>query len=66
MKPKRIRVELADFISKQKVTYKARPNAVIIAGETLAIIQADENLTKEFVDLTEHANVVLACRVSPN
>jgi magnesium-transporting ATPase (P-type) len=41
-KPKRIRIELADFTSKQKVTFQARPNAVIIAGESLAAIQGDE------------------------
>ena len=38
---------------------------MIVAGETLATIQADVDLTKEFIDLCEGANVVLACRVSP-
>ena len=42
-----------------------RDNAVIIAGETLATIQADEEMVKLFMDLCEGANVVLACRVSP-
>ena len=37
----------------------------MVAGETLATIQDDEDLVKEFIDLCEGANVVLACRVSP-
>ena len=47
------------------MTKQARDNAVIVAGDTLATIQADEDLVKEFIDLCEGANVVLACRVSP-
>jgi phospholipid-transporting ATPase len=47
------------------LTKQARDNAVIIAGETLATIQQDEDLIKDFIDLCEGANVVLACRVSP-
>ena len=47
------------------MTKQARDNAVIIAGETLATIQQDEDLIKDFIDLCEGANVVLACRVSP-
>jgi hypothetical protein len=47
------------------VTYKARANAVVVAGETLSTIQADENLSHDFIELCEKANVVLACRVSP-
>ena len=42
-----------------------RENAVIVAGETLAMIQCDKELENMFVDLCEGANVVLACRVSP-
>lgn len=38
---------------------------MVVAGETLATIQEDEDLVKEFIDLCEGANVVLACRVSP-
>lgn len=37
-KPKKIRLELADALSKQKVSYKARLNACIVAGDTLAEI----------------------------
>jgi len=64
-RPKKIRLELADCLSKQKVSYKARLNSVIVAGDTLTEIQADEELQKDFLDLCERANVVLACRVSP-
>ena len=38
---------------------------MVVAGETLATIQEDEAMVKEFMDLCEGANVVLACRVSP-
>ena len=38
---------------------------MIVAGETLGTIQQDEDLVKDFIDLCEGANVVLACRVSP-
>ena len=52
-------------MAQQKITKKARPNAVIIAGDTLTTIQRDETLISEFIDLCEGSNVVLACRVSP-
>ena len=64
-KPKRIRIELGDLSYKQRVTYQARQNAVVVAGETLAAIQGDLNLLKDFLDLCEKSNAVLACRVSP-
>ena len=38
---------------------------MIVAGETLAVIQADPELVETFIDLCQGANVVLACRVSP-
>ena len=65
LKPKKVRIEIVEALGNQSLTKQARDNAVIIAGETLAIIQADEDLVKEFIDLCEGANVVLACRVSP-
>ncbi len=65
-KPRRVRIEINNAIAQQKVTKKARDNAVIVAGDTLTTIQEDEELVKEFIDLCEGANVVLACRVSPN
>ena len=37
-RPKRIKVELADLLSKQKVTYKVRQNAIVVAGESLTAI----------------------------
>ena len=42
-----------------------RENAVVVAGETLSLIQLDRSLQDKFVELCEGANVVLACRVSP-
>lgn len=65
IRPRKIGQELNDALAKQKISYKVRANAVIIAGETLSHIQADEDLQKDFLDLCERANVVLACRVSP-
>ena len=38
---------------------------MIIAGDTLAVVQHDDELVRMFMDLCEAANVVLACRVSP-
>ena len=52
-------------MANQNLSKQIRDNAVIVAGETLATIQADEQLVKSFMDLCEGANVVLACRVSP-
>ena len=63
--PKKVRVELTTCAGNQKMTKQARDNAVVVAGETLATIQEDDDLVKEFIDLCEGANVVLACRVSP-
>ena len=38
---------------------------MVVAGETLTLIQLDKSLQDKFVELCEGANVVLACRVSP-
>ena len=40
-------------------------NAIVVAGETLTLIQANKEMERSFVDLCSEANVVLACRVSP-
>ena len=63
--PKRVRIEIVEALGNQSLTKQARDNAVIVAGETLGTIQQDEDLVKDFIDLCEGANVVLACRVSP-
>ena len=65
IKPKRVRIEIVEALGNQSLTKQARDNAVIVAGETLSTIQQDDDLVKEFIDLCEGANVVLACRVSP-
>ena len=64
-KPKDVKVEVNNALAQQNVTKAARENAVVVAGDTLASIQKSESLSKEFLDLCEGANVVLACRVSP-
>jgi phospholipid-transporting ATPase len=63
--PKRIRIELVNLLAQQNITRRARENAVIVAGDSLLVIQREESLMKEFVELCSQANVVLACRVSP-
>ena len=63
--PIKVRVEMQEAIGNQNLTKQVRQNAVVVAGETLATIQEDESMVKEFMDLCESANVVLACRVSP-
>ena len=64
-KPKATRIEIVEALGNQSLTKQARDNAVVVAGDTLATIQDDDDLVKEFIDLCEGANVVLACRVSP-
>ena len=63
--PKKVKVEINNALCNQNITKKDRQNAVVVAGDTLATIQADEDLVNEFIDLCQGANVVLACRVSP-
>ena len=65
IKPKKVRLEIQEALGNQSLSKQVRDNAVIIAGESLATIQADEEMVKLFMDLCEGANVVLACRVSP-
>ena len=65
LKPKKVRIEIVEALGNQTLTKQARDNAVIVAGETLATIQGDPDLIKEFIDLCLGASVVLACRVSP-
>ena len=56
---------MQEALANQALSKMMRDNAVIVAGETLATIQADDEMVKIFMDLCEGANVVLACRVSP-
>lgn len=39
--------------------------ALIVSGDSLIRINADEELKKNFVEVAEIATVVIACRVSP-
>ena len=63
--PGEVHDEISEAYLQQGDTFKKRENAVVIAGETLALIQIDKALETKLVDLCERANVVLACRVSP-
>lgn len=42
--PKRIRIEITEALGNQNLTKQARDNAVVVAGDTLAVIQQDEIL----------------------
>lgn len=42
-----------------------KDSAIIISGESLIKVQKNERLRAEFLEVSERANVVLACRVSP-
>ena len=57
--------EIEKFFEQQKTSKAVRDNAVVVAGETLSMIQTNKALESRFIDLCEGANVVLACRVSP-
>ena len=57
-KPKATRIEIVEALGNQSLTKQARDNAVVVAGDTLATIQDDDDLVKEFIDLCEGANVV--------
>ena len=50
--------------SKDKVL-PVKKLAVIIAGSSLAFIDKVDELRKKFLEVTDKADVVLACRVSP-
>ena len=42
-----------------------RKTGVIVSGESLLKVFANEKLLKKFIGLADAAEVVLACRVSP-
>ena len=50
-KPKRLRIEIVNLLAQQNITKRARQNAVIVAGDTLLIIQNEPSLLKEFTEL---------------
>lgn len=54
-KPRKINLEINEFIAKQKVTMKQRKNAVVVAGDTLATIQQHPDLVEAFMDLCMNA-----------
>ena len=42
-----------------------KKQAIIIAGASLLVIDANEDLREFFLEASDNADVVLACRVSP-
>lgn len=57
--------QCSNFRRDQKLTELARPNAVIVAGDSLLKITKNERVKEEFLELALNAKVVVACRVSP-
>jgi hypothetical protein len=47
------------------VTQFVQDAAVIVTGDALLKISADERLVEQFIELSDCVQVVLACRVSP-
>ena len=60
-----VKEEIKKYFDQQTKSKAVRDNAVVVAGETLSLIQAHKEVESDFIDLCEGANVVLACRVSP-
>lgn len=60
-----VKEEIERYYSQQDKSIGVRDSAVVVAGETLSLIQQHKDVQDRFVDLCEGANVVLACRVSP-
>lgn len=42
-----------------------RELAVVVTGQCLTVIAEDKELNLQFLEITSHAKVVIACRVSP-
>jgi len=40
-------------------------NAIVVAGHTLLLIGANQEIKEVFLTITDNVDVVLACRVSP-
>ena len=60
-----IRSQILDYQKIQKLTDKARDNAVVVAGDSLIKIVKNETVKEDFLQLALAAKVVIACRVSP-
>jgi len=44
---------------------KIEKKAIIVAGDSLVLIDGNDELREMFLELSDHSDVVLACRVSP-
>jgi phospholipid-transporting ATPase len=60
-----IRAQILEYQKIQKLTEKARDNAVVVAGDSLIKIVKNETVYEDFLQLSLAAKVVIACRVSP-
>lgn len=47
------------------MTMISQESAVVVNGEALLKIAANDQMKDEFLQLTDNAKVVIACRVSP-
>ena len=45
VKPKSVKIEVNNALVQQNISKKARENGVVVAGDTLAIIQKDDEMT---------------------
>lgn len=58
-----LRDDIDSMIERIKTSEKQK--AIIVAGESLTEIDRDDQLRQSFLDMSDYADVVLACRVSP-
>ena len=45
--------------------YGDQKKAIVVAGDSLTMIDANDEIRNDFLKLSDHSDVVLACRVSP-
>ena len=62
---KDIMLQITSHRRDQKLTEIARKNSVIVSGDSLIKITKNERMKNEFLELADHSNVVLCCRVPP-
>ena len=62
---KAVMLQITQSRAEQKQTELARDNAVIVAGDSLIKITNNPRVKAEFLELSQSAKVVIACRVSP-
>jgi phospholipid-transporting ATPase len=63
--PRQVFEQITNSRKEQALTQFVQDAAVIVSGDALLKISADERLIDQFVELSDCVQVVLACRVSP-